>query len=376
MHKRIRMGLIGGGPGSFIGPVHAMAARLDGQIDLVAGAFSRDSQRNGEAAAQYGVDSARAYASVEALLEGEAARRKAGEDAVDFVTIATPNGHHFAAATAAIRAGVAVLSDKPMTATLAEARSLCAALQQKPVPYGLTYTYSGYALVREMRARIAAGAIGAVRKVVVEYNQGWLAGAADSKQAAWRLDPSSAGEGGCIADIGVHAFHLAEFVTGQRVRRLAADLGSVVPGRALDDDCQMFLRFENGARGLLMASQVMNGEGNALSIRVYGERGGMRWNQESPNHFEWLREDGALECVRAGDASLGPDALRASRLPGGHPEGLIEALANIYRDFAGTLRGEAGSLVPGACDGLRGMTLISMAVAASREERGWIDFTV
>lgn len=372
MSERIRMGLVGGGPGSFIGPVHRIAAELDGEIALVAGAFSRDAQRSAQAGRGYGIAPDRAYPSIEAMLEAEAAR----EDGIQFVTIATPNFHHLPAARAAIRAGVAVMSDKPMTATLAEARELAAALAASPVPYGLTYTYSGYPLVREMRERIAAGAIGAVRKVIVEYNQGWLAGEGEGKQAEWRLDPARSGEGGCIADIGVHAFHLAEFVTGLRVSRINADLGAVVPGRLLDDDCQMFLRFENGVRGLLMASQVMTGEGNDIALRIYGEKGGLRWSQENPNRLEILRGDGGMEVVRAADPGLSAVAMRGTRLPGGHPEGLLESLANLYRDFAMELRGEAGSLVPGVEDGLRGMALVAAAVEASREERGWIDFTV
>lgn len=372
MADRIRMGLVGGGPGSFIGPVHRIAAELDGEIALVAGAFSRDAQRSAEAGRSYGIEPARAYPSIEAMLEAEAAR----EDGIQFVTIATPNFHHLPTARAAIAAGIAVMSDKPMTATLVEARELAAALAANPVPYGLTYTYSGYPLVREMRERIAAGAIGPVRKVLVEYNQGWLAGAGEGKQAEWRLDPARSGEGGCIADIGVHAFHLAEFVTGLRVSRINADLGTVVPGRALDDDCQMFLRFQCGARGLLMASQVMTGEGNDLAIRIYGETGGLRWSQENPNRLEWLRGDGGMEVIRAADPGLSGVAMRGTRLPGGHPEGLLEALANLYRDFAADMRGEGGSLVPGIEDGLRGMALVAAAVAASRDERGWVDFTV
>ncbi|PNU06745.1 oxidoreductase [Novosphingobium guangzhouense] len=366
------MGLIGGGPGSFIGPVHRIAAELDGEIALVAGAFSRDAAKSEQAGRGYGIDPSRAYPSVEAMLAAEAQR----EDGIQFVTIASPNFHHLPAARAAIAAGIAVMSDKPMTATLAEARELAASLDATPVPYGLTYTYSGYPLVREMRERIAAGAIGPVRKVVVEYNQGWLAGAGEGKQAEWRLDPARSGEGGCIADIGVHAFHLAEFVTGLTVNRINADLGTVVPGRLLDDDCQMFLRFEGGARGLLMASQVMTGEGNDLALRIYGENGGYRWSQENPNRLEWLRGDGGMEIVRAGDPGLSEVARRGTRLPGGHPEGLLESLANLYRDFAMELRGQSGSLVPGAGDGLRGMALVAAAVAASRDERGWVDFTV
>ena len=244
--RRLRFALIGGGPGSFIGSVHRIAAELDREIELVAGAFSSDAVRSAEAGAIFRIDPARAYPDMATMLQAEAAR----PDGIDFVTIATPNHHHLPAARAALE----------------EARELADVVAGAAVPYALTYTYSGYPLVREGRARIAAGAIGRLTKVIVEYPQGWLASTTDSKQAAWRLDPERAGPGGCIADIGVHAFHLAEFVTGLRVTQLLADLGSVVPGRALDDDCQLLLRFENGARGALLASQIMIGERNGLSL--------------------------------------------------------------------------------------------------------------
>ena len=260
--RRLRFALIGGGPGSFIGSVHRIAAELDREIELVAGAFSSDAVRSAEAGAIFRIDPARAYPDMATMLQAEAAR----PDGIDFVTIATPNHHHLPAARAALEAGIPVMSDKPATATLKEARELADVVAGAAVPYALTYTYSGYPLVREARARIAAGAIGRLTKVIVEYPQGWLASTTDSKQAAWRLDPERAGPGGCIADIGVHAFHLAEFVTGLRVTQLLADLGSVVPGRALDDDCQLLLRFENGARGALLASQIMIGERNGLSL--------------------------------------------------------------------------------------------------------------
>lgn len=368
--RRLRMGLVGGGPGAFIGPVHRIAAELDGEIALVAGAFSSDGARSRQAGETYRIDPTRAYPSVEALLAGEGARA----DGIDFVAIASPNHHHLPAARAALAAGVPVLSDKPATATLDEARTLARLVAAAGVPYGLTYTYSGYPLVREARARIAAGDLGTIRKVVVEYPQGWLAGEAAGKQAEWRVDPTRAGEGGCIADIGVHAFHLAEFVTGLRVTRLLADLAAVVPGRVLDDDCQLLLRFDNGARGVLLASQVMLGERNGLRLRVYGSHGGLDWRQESPNRLTLHRLDGGTEIVQAGDPGLGADARAASRTPGGHPEGYLEAFANLYRDFAKQLRGEPGSLVPGIAEGLRGMALIHAAVAASRDAAGWIDF--
>ena len=370
---RLRMGLIGGGPGSFIGAVHRIAAELDREIELVAGAFSSDPARSQQAGVDYAIDPARAYRDVATMVADEAKR----DDRIDFVTIATPNHHHFEAAGAALKAGIAVMSDKPATATLAEAQQLARIVGDSAVPYALTYTYSGYPMVREARARIAVGEMGRVRKVVVEYPQGWLSDAgADNKQAAWRLDPGKAGEGGCIADIGVHAFHLAEFVTGLRVDRLLADLGSVVEGRALDDDCQLLLRFDNGARGALLASQIAFGERNGLRLRVYGERGGMDWRQESPNRLTWHRADGSTLLIERGDAGLSGDAMAASRIPSGHPEGYLEAFANLYRDFARRLRGEPAPLLPGVAEGVRGMALIHHAVAASRDERGWFDFSV
>jgi len=368
--RRLRMGMVGGGPGSFIGPVHRIAAELDGEIALVAGAFSSDAGRSRQAGESYRIDPARAYPDLATMLRAEAAR----EDGIDFVAVTTPNFHHLPAVTAALDAGLPVICDKPATATLDEAEAMAALVARAGLPFVLTYTYSGYPLVREARARIAAGAIGTVRKVVVEYPQGWLAQDASGKQAEWRVDPARAGVGGCIADIGVHAFQLAEFVTGLRVSRILADLGAVVPGRTLDDDCQVLLRLENGARGVLLASQISLGERNGLRIRVYGDKGGLDWKQETPNALVFHRIDGGTELVQAGDAALGPAAVAASRTPGGHPEGYLEAFANLYRDFARQLRGEEGSLVPGMDEGLRGMRFIDLAVRASREECGWVDF--
>ncbi|WP_262982726.1 Gfo/Idh/MocA family protein [Sphingobium sp. SCG-1] len=366
------MGMIGGGPGAFIGPVHRIAAELDREIELVAGSFSSDADRSRQAGEIYRVDPKRAYPDLPSMLSGEAAR----DDGIDFVTIATPNHNHLSAASMALESGIAVLSDKPATATFGEAKTLAAIIQRSGCAYGLTYTYSGYPLVREARARIAAGALGTVRKVIVEYAQGWLAGAAAGKQAEWRTNPAQAGEGGAIADIGVHAFHLAEFVTGLNVTQLLADLAAVVPDRALDDDCQLLLRFDNGARGMLLASQIMIGERNALRLRVYGDKGALSWSQESPNCLTLNHADNRTELLQTGDATLGSDAGWASRMPGGHPEGYLEAFANLYRDFARQLRGESGSLLPGIEDGLRGMALIHLAVTASQEEAGWINFEV
>jgi predicted dehydrogenase len=372
MNRRLRMGMTGGGPGAFIGPVHRLAAEMDREIELVAGAFSSSAEKSAIAGECYRIDPARAYPDIATMLRKEAARA----DGIDFVAITTPNHLHLPAAKAALEAGLAVICDKPATATLAQARELDAVIASTGKPFALTYTYSGYPLVREARARIAAGALGAIRKVVVEYPQGWLARADDGKQAEWRGDPARSGLGGCIADIGVHAFHLAEFVTGLRVSQILADLGTVVPGRRVDDDCQILLRFANGARGALLASQISVGERNGLTIRVYGETAGLRWCQEAPNQLWVYHDNGHSELVQAGDPSLGADAVAASRTPGGHPEGYLEAFANLYRDFARLLRGEPGVLVPGIAEGLRGMALIETAVHASATGAGWVDLTV
>ena len=368
--RRLRMAMIGGGPGAFIGPVHRIAAELDREIELVAGVFSSDAGRSKAAADIYRIDPARAYGSLDEMLAAEKAR----DDGADFVSVVTPNHNHLPSVRAAMEAGFPAMCDKPVTASLAEARELAQVISSTGLPFGLTHTYTGYPLVREMKARIADGALGNIRKVVVEYPQGWLAEPAEGKQAEWRVDPERSGAGGCIGDIGTHAFNLAEFVTGLRVTRLLADLAAVVPGRALDDDVSVLLRFENGARGVLLASQIEVGELNGLRIRVYGESGGMIWKQEEPNSFTWHRIDGTTELVRAGDASLGEWATSRTRTPGGHPEGYLEAFANLYRDFAAVLRGEEAPLLPGIEDGLRGMAFIETAVTASRNEAGWTDF--
>lgn len=370
MKQRIRMGMVGGGPGAFIGPIHRVAAEMDREFELVAGAFARDASRSIAGGQAFGIPAARCYLSLDAMIAQERGR----SDGIEMLVVATPNRDHLPSSRAALTAGLPVMSDKPLTATLAEAEELAAIVRAAGLPFGVTYTYSGYPLVREARARVAEGALGDIRKLVVEYPQGWLAGAALGKQAEWRTDPAQAGGGGCIADIGVHAFHLAEFVTGLRVVQLLADLGSVVEGRALDDDCQLLLRFDNGARGVLIASQISLGERNGLRLRVYGDRGALDWRQEQPNRL-WLHHaDGRTELVQAGDAGLRPDAVAASRTPGGHPEGYLEAFANLYRDFARLIRGEPCSLVPGIDDGLRGMALIDVAVRASRENAGWVAF--
>ncbi len=372
------MGMVGGGAGSFIGPVHRMAAELDGGIRLVAGAFSSDATRSREAGAGYGLAPERVYRSYAELFAGE--RRR--EDPIDFVTIVTPNHLHLAVARAALEQGFHVLSDKPATATLAEARTLRELVRRSDRLYALTYTYAGYGLVREARALCARGELGAVRKAVVEYSQDWLSTpieATGQRQAAWRCDPTQAGIGGCSGDIGVHAFQLLEFVSGLRVVELAAQLSSVVPGRLLDDDCNVLLRLENGAPAVLIASQVAAGERNGLTLKLYGERAGLSWSHEDANRLTISSLNGDTRILHGGSNASTLDSLSkaAFRLPLGHPEGYIEAFANIYRDFARLIVTEdAASLQQSALatidTGLRGMAFVDAAVRSSRAGSAWV----
>lgn len=367
----LRMAMVGGGPGSFIGPVHRMAAELDGRIRLMAGVFSRDPAKNAAAAAAWGVAPDRVYPDHQAMIAAERAR----DDGVELVSVVTPNHLHFEVSAAALRGGLNVISDKPATLNLAEALELAEIVATSGKRYALTYTYTGYPMVREAREIVARGDLGAVRKVVVEYSQGWLSKPlerdGDNKQASWRSDPKQSGVGGCIGDIGVHAFNIAEFVTGQRVERLCADVAAVVPGRALDDDCNVLFRFGNGARGVLIASQISAGARNGLRLCVYGEKGGLTWSHEDPNvlTLDWL--DGPSQVLHAGSGYLGPAARAVTRLPTGHPEGFIEAFANIYRDFADAILGGEG-LAPDIAEGVRGMAFVERAVAASRDNAGWV----
>ena len=377
--RKLRMGMVGGGPGAFIGPVHKMAAELDGQIELVAGAFSQSAERSRAAGEFFKIDPERAYAGYGEMLKAERERA----DAIDFVVIATPNHFHLPVAKAALEAGFAVMSDKPATATYDEVLQLEALVKKAGLPYGLTHTYAGYSLVREARSICASGALGAIRKVAVEYLQGWLSSpleATGQKQAAWRSDPALNGPGGCIGDIGTHAFHLVEYVTQARVTGLNAALRTVVPGRRLDDDCNALLRMENGATGTLMASQVAAGEGNGLRLRVYGEKGSIEWHQEDPNRLRVKWEGGPEEVRYAAGGYLSPGARAVTRLPGGHPEGYVEAFAVLYREFAEGLTawkaGKADPLpetLPGIVAGVRGMRFIERAIESSRTER-WVEF--
>jgi predicted dehydrogenase len=377
--RKLRMGMVGGGPGAFIGPVHKIAAELDGKIEMVAGAFSQSAERSRAAGAGFAIDPARAYSSYDAMFEAEKHRK----DGIDFVVIATPNHLHLPVAKAALAAGIAVMSDKPATATYEEVLELESEVDKAALPYGLTHTYAGYSLVREARSLLAAGTLGPTRKVAVEYLQGWLSSPLEmsgQKQATWRSDPALNGPGGCIGDIGTHAFHLLEYVTGLKVTSIHAALRTVVAGRHLDDDCNALLRLEGGASGTLMASQVAAGERNGLCLRVYGENGSIEWRQEDPNRLrvKWL--DGPEEIRHAAGGYLGADARAVTRLPGGHPEGYIEAFAVLYREFADGLvawQKDPSHIMPvtlpGIQAGVRGMRFIERAIESSRTE-AWVNF--
>ena len=368
----VRLAMVGGGPGAFIGPVHRMAAELDRRITLVAGAFSRDPESSRQAGAAYGLAPDRAYGDWREMIAAEAGR----PDGAELIAIVTPNHLHLPVARAALEAGLHVISDKPATATLAEAVELNRIVVASGRLFGLTYTYSGYPMMREAREIVRNGDLGRVRKVVVEYSQGWLSEPLEKsgdKQASWRTDPSLAGAGGCSGDIGVHAFHAAEFVSGLRVERLCADLSAVSPGRGLDDDCNLLLRFTGDVPGVLVASQIAAGDRNGMRLRVYGERGGLDWSHERPDRLtlNWL--DRPSQILFAGSAYLSSASRAVTRLPTGHPEGFIEAFANIYRDFAAAVRGDASTdMVPGIYEGIRGMAFVDRAIASSREGSIWV----
>jgi predicted dehydrogenase len=377
---KVRMGMVGGGEGAFIGAVHRIAAALDGEIELVCGAFSSDPERSGRSGASLYLPAERVYADFREMMRAEASLP--AEQRMQFVAIVTPNHLHFPVAESALTAGFHVMSDKPATFSLAEALRLEALIEDTGLLYGLTHTYTGYPLVKEARERVARGELGKVRKVVVEYPQGWLADRQedeDNKQAAWRLDPAQAGISSCMGDIGVHAANLAEYVSGQKISAMCADLTAFVEGRELDDDGSILLRFDGGAKGLLFASQVCVGEENAVSIRVYAENGGLEWRQQEPNTL-WLKwPDRPAQMLRTGADYLGELAALNTRTPMGHPEGYLEAFANIYMAFAGKIRARDSGAeedlrsadCPGIEDAVRGMRFIELAVAASASDTKW-----
>lgn len=379
--RPLRYGMIGGGPGAFIGAVHRRAAALDGLATLVAGAFSSDAERSRAQGAALGLDPTRSYASWEAMLEAELARP--ASERLDFVAIVTPNHLHFAPAHAFVEAGFHVVCDKPLTTTLAEAEALARLVREQGVVFALTHNYSGYPMVKQARHLVQTGALGTVRKVVVEYTQGWLAApleASGQKQAAWRVDPARAGVGGAIGDIGTHAEQLVRYVTGLEIEALCADVTAFVPGRALDDDASMLLRLSGGAKGTLACTQIATGVENELRLRVFGTAGSLDWRQEEPNTLVVRPADGPVQLFTRGNAYLAPAAQRAARLPSGHPEGFHEAFANVYanalRTIAARAAGEAPDPLdldfPTVDDGVLGVHFIHTAVR-SGQAGGWVD---
>ena len=380
LRRKIRMGMVGGGPGSMIGPIHRIAALMDGQIDLVCGVFSSDREKSRVTAEELNLPPERVYASYQDMMAREAALPEG--ERMDFVAVVTPNHLHFPVAEAALTNGFHVLSDKPATLNLAEAEKLRDLLAQTGLYYGLTHTYAGYPMIKQARAMVAQGVIGTLRKVLVEYPQGWLSDAdieSSSKQAEWRLDPARAGASSCVGDIGSHAAHLSEYVAGDTISEICADLGSVVPGRTMDDDATVLLRFTNGARGVLIASQICAGEENNLKLRVYGDRAGLEWNHTDPNTLLVKHLGKPAEILRAGGPGLSELAMANCRTPAGHPEGYLEAFANHYRNFAALIRARlegseasaAAQDVPGIGDALRGMRFIESAVNASASQAKW-----
>ena len=370
----LKLGMVGGGKGAFIGGVHRIAARLDGHWDLVAGAFSSDPERAAQSAADLGIAEERSYGSFAAMAEAEAAR----PDGIDAVAIVTPNHLQSSVATAFLRAGIPVICDKPLAITVEDAEALVKLVAETSLPFILTQTYTGYPMVCEARALIAAGRIGRVRHVQVEYLQDWLAMPVESsgnKQAAWRTDPAQSGPGGCIADIGTHAFNLATFVTGLVPSAVLADLTAFGPDRALDDNAAILLRFGEGAKGMIWASQVAPGAKNGLRIRVAGETGGLLWDQERPDDLEFTPVGKPTRTLRRG----GDGVLTPARLPAGHPEGYLEAFATLYAEAArqvhefrnGTKSGR-DTVLPTVSDGLAGMHFIAAGVRSNEEGGVWV----
>ena len=378
--RKLRYGMVGGGPDAFIGGVHRIAAAMDGKIELVAGAFSSNPEKSRQQGKALFLDPSRVYGSFKEMAEKEAALPEG--ERIDFVSIVTPNHVHHPAAKAFIEAGFNVVCDKPMTTTVEEAEELVRLVHKHKVIFALTHNYTGYPMVKQARAMVAQGRIGKVRKVVVEYPQGWLATSIDAdgqKQAAWRTDPAKAGVSSCVGDIGSHAENLARYITGLEMESIIADLTTFVDGRRLEDDSNILIQYKGGARGVLWASQVAVGEENHLQIRIYGETGRLEWDQEDPNYL-WYQVDGEpLQKWNRGNAYVGPEAAAHTRIPSGHPEGYLEGFANIYRNVAAAIAAKISgepadpSLdFPSVEDGAVGVHFIHTAVASGKK-RAWTD---
>ncbi|MFT6452784.1 MAG: putative dehydrogenase [Halocynthiibacter sp.] len=364
--------MVGGGQGAFIGGVHRMAARLDGEWELVAGALSSDPARAKASAEELNL--ARSYSDFNEMARAEAMR----EDGIDAVAIVTPNHMHAAPAIAFLNAGINVICDKPLAATMQDAEAIAAAARASKARFILTHNYTGYPMVRQAREMIARGDLGKIRVVQAEYAQDWLTEPASGKQAEWRVDPARSGAGGCVGDIGTHAFNLASYVLGEAPARLAADLQAFVPGRQVDDNIHVMLRYGSGARGMLWASQVAPGNENEIKIRVYGEKGGLEWAQSSANTLRYAPFGAPVQTLTRGGAAASEAAARVSRIPGGHPEGYLEAFATIYSEAAALIRADRAGIAPDGAvhapdleDGLAGMRFIAACIRSSKNDAAW-----
>lgn len=371
--QKLKLGMVGGGQGAFIGGVHRIAARIDGQWELVAGALSSDPERARASAAELGITSDRAYTDFNDMARAEAAR----DDGIDAVAIVTPNHMHAAPAIAFLKAGIHVICDKPLASTMEDAEALARAVEESGKLFILTHNYTGYPLVRQAREMVARGDLGDIRLVHVEYVQDWLAEKASNKQADWRTDPARSGAGGCVGDIGTHAYNLAAYVSGLEIKSLSADLDAFVPGRQVDDNVHVMLRYEGGAKGMLWASQVAVGNENAVRLRIHGTKGGLDWAQENPNVMTFTRFGEPKQILTRGGAGATKAGQRNLRVPPGHPEGYLEGFAMIYAEAAHQIRAAQGAPLPEGVhtpdiqDGIKGMHFIAACIASSRNNGVW-----
>lgn len=379
-NRRLRLGMVGGGPGAFIGAVHRIAARMDDRFELVAAALSSNPERSRAGALELHIPPERAYGSFSEMAAAESKR----PDRIDAVSIVTPNHVHFAPAKAFLEAGIHVICDKPLTTTVEDALALAEIVRRSGLIFGLTHNYTGYPLIRQAKEMIEAGELGRIRVVQVEYAQDWLTTPVEAtghKQAVWRTDPAQSGPAGSLGDIGTHAYNLASFVTGLRCQQVAADVSIFVPGRRLDDNVQTLLRFEGGARGMLWASQVAVGNENNLRLRVYGEKAGLEWGQENPNYLRFTPYGKPPLTISRAGAGATDSAKHASRIPSGHPEGYLEAFAQLYTDLAeqisarnaGRAPAPSSLLVPTVEDGVAGVRFISAILESSRQNSAWVN---
>ncbi len=379
--RKLRMGMVGGGPGAFIGEVHRKAARIDGRNELVAGAFDIDPAKSKETGIEQNIDPSRAYANYEDMIKGELALPE--DKRIDFVSVTTPNNWHFPIAKAFLEAGFHVVCEKPMTMDVAEAKELKAVVEKTGKVFSLQHNYTGYPMVKQAKYMVESGQLGEIQKIVVEYPQDWLltkVEEAGSKQAEWRTDPKQAGAGGCLGDIATHAENLAAYISGLKINELCADLTSFVQGRVLDDDVNILLRYNNGAKGVLHSSQISTGMENDLNIRVFGTKGGIRWYQENPNYLYFYQQGQPVQILRRGNDYLCDAAKRASRIPAGHPEAFIEAFSNLYLNCTDTMRAQMEGRKPTALeldfpnvdDGLEGMCFIETVVNSSNSDQKWV----